>query len=128
MQQIKFKARNKNNHSWVKGDLMYGLHGDAMIRDKFFIAHDVINDTVCQFTGAQDSTGKDIYEGDVVSVRSPYEFGTILFTVIFNKTSLAFMFHNDEEGTYFLDEMIENYSFDESSCIKYNIHDDKQKQ
>lgn len=127
MREIKFKAKNKIDHSWVEGDIMHDLHGVAIIRDKDFISHDVINDTVCQFIGAHDSVGNDIYEGDVVSVRSPHVPGTILFTVIFNKTSLAFMFHNDEEGTYYIDEMIGSFNFDSSSCVKYNIHDKQNK-
>ena len=59
---------------------------------------EVIEDTVCQYIGAEDSDGNEIYEGDVVEYAIPQrsEMGDIIIqtynrgVVFFNYEMLAF--------------------------------------
>lgn len=76
MRTIKFRGKRLDNNEWVYGSLCTDPYrGGAEISD-----HDDINlgrtevapETIGQFSGAKDSQGKDIYEGDIISVNGRY--------------------------------------------------------
>ena len=65
MREIKF--RGFNGEKWLYGDLNVDYKTkQAMISDDRWWRHPVRFDTVGQYTGLKDSTGKEIYEGDVL--------------------------------------------------------------
>lgn len=68
IENIKFKAKRRDNGEWVEGDLMKESYGARIIEHTSkadnWVA--VSPSTVCQFTGLKDCEGKEIWEGDIV--------------------------------------------------------------
>jgi hypothetical protein len=73
MHEIKF--RGYNGEKWLFGnlDIDYKTKQAAISDDRWW-RHPVRFETVGQFTGLEDSTGKEIYEGDILFVKAenPY--------------------------------------------------------
>ena len=75
MREIKFRA--KSGTQWRYGDLYHNECGDTMIYEPQTVNGwriKVDPETVGQFTGLTDEDGREIYEGDIIKVRTqnPY--------------------------------------------------------
>ena len=75
MRKIKFRGKDKAGE-WHYGDLLHHDHDVLIIVDEQGKQHKIINETLGQFTGLQDDSKTDIYEGDIIcSSHVDYHWG-----------------------------------------------------
>lgn len=114
MRTIKFRGWREDTKEWVYG-YVYKVESKGLwfIDNGKTVSHQVIPETVGQFTGLCDKNGKEIYEGDLV-VYYASGFARIEF--------VAGGFHiiQEEYGFDFMGQMLATVE------VVGNIHDNKE--
>ena len=85
LENIKFKAKRIDNGEWIYGSLIRsttGIKERAYIVDNFSSMSDysvigIDPSTICQFTGAKDANGTDLYENDIIHFKGYKPIGII---------------------------------------------------
>lgn len=85
IENIKFKAKRLDGKGWVEGSLIRstaGIKERAYIVDNFSSMSDygvigIDPSTICQFTGAKDANGTDLYENDIIHFKGYKPIGII---------------------------------------------------
>lgn len=97
--EIKFRGKSIYGNIWVYGNLIHskrfsGCSNEYRIHDiDTGLEHDVIPETIGQFTGLKDKNGKEIFEGDYIKISGGLrlEFYPDNGQIIFNNHTASFV-------------------------------------
>lgn len=123
MREILFRGKTDETGRWIYGDLEHDTDGVLQILGiHSAFAHNVIPETVGQFTGLTDKNGVKIFEGDIcrfVVVDRKGKAAQYVGTVKF------------DDGSFVIDTVTDNFEFelkgtfweDDNFEVIGNIHD-----
>ncbi|MBR1859550.1 MAG: hypothetical protein IJ797_08635 [Selenomonadaceae bacterium] len=115
MRVSKFKGKDKAGN-WHFGDVLHHDHGVVVIIDDAGKQHTIIPQTRCEFTGAYDCDGKEIFEGDIFTMTHGYP-KNITFVVKYYGTAFLATPSNANYRSYTVDH------FKNDCKVIGNIHD-----
>lgn len=78
MREILFRGKDTNTHEWKTGFFYTAVNGAIAIIGDCDDGYQVNPDTVGQYTGLCDKSGKKIFEGDIIKISNG-EIYTVVF-------------------------------------------------
>ena len=124
MREILFRGKRKDNGKWVYGGVLQtdkwtdipivkDYEGNINEHPSYYVeSHEVISESVGQYTGLKDKNGKRIFEGDICRHRSNYSGNTVISVITY--IDCHFLALVDENSGFELSEKLE---------VIGNIHD-----
>lgn len=110
MRTIKFRGKTSSG-KWMIGDLVRHKDGEVYVFPMDALdsaeSYQVVSETVGQFTGLLDKSGKELYEGDIIKAPSGRKYIVIWAT-----------WKHEERRTKFLTDIYEFTGW----CIAYDIN------
>lgn len=86
--EILFRGQRKSDRAWIYGNLLRTDDGIFIIQNHvpyhLLSKYEVLQETVCEYTGLTDKNGRKIFEGDVVAWRREDIILTGNYTYCFN--------------------------------------------
>lgn len=95
IENIKFKAKRRDNGEWVEGDLMKESYGARIVEHTSKADNWLAVDpsTVCQYTGLTDCEGNEVWEGDLLQSQITES----IYEIVWHKF-LGFIMKNPRSG------------------------------
>ena len=123
MREIKFRAKERSGE-WHVGSLFvedgmgipYIVSGVNTHYETNYLTVEVVSETVGQFTGLKDPTGKEIYEGDILECLA-LDDGPFVVRVVFRNGAFHTDVHDGVNGADFTCLLADLFSLGEVRIV-----------